>query len=188
MRLPSFLGRTPKHSGFPREEKNHSALMRCGVRFANPYMQSGHPEEGPPCGLPASRATAGRLDAPYISTETAERSQCPNSTNALRIESDGTRIKPESGLSNSPIRTIPPETANEQSDNAMEGGGICGREQPKAGEHNRKPKDQQNQKRKGNTVPGRHLSFVIPSSFDLRHFLLIPPFNTLTLCRFDAPC
>jgi hypothetical protein len=29
-------------------------------RFANPYMQSGHPEEGPPWGLPASERGLGR--------------------------------------------------------------------------------------------------------------------------------
>src|SRR5262245_28520710 len=38
-----------------------------------PYTQSGHPEERPPWGFPASRGT-GTLDVPYISTETAERS------------------------------------------------------------------------------------------------------------------
>jgi len=36
--------------------------MRCGVRFANPYMQSGHPEEGPPWGLPAIAWDCGPLE------------------------------------------------------------------------------------------------------------------------------
>jgi len=37
------------------------------------HVQSGHPEERPPWGLPASRGL-GTLDAPYLSTETATRS------------------------------------------------------------------------------------------------------------------
>src|SRR5689334_5642445 len=42
------------------------------------------------------------------------QNQCETSSSALRIESDGMRINPECGLSNSSIIMIPPETATAQ--------------------------------------------------------------------------
>ena len=53
------------------------------------------------------------------------------STNALRRESDGSRMKPEPGLSKSSIKTIPPATAIEQSKSAIMAVGFAGAKSPK---------------------------------------------------------
>src|SRR5262249_49237535 len=51
--------------------------------------------------------------------------------NALGNESGGTWMKPESGLSNPSIKTIPPETAAAQRNNATTAVGFAGANSPK---------------------------------------------------------
>jgi hypothetical protein len=53
------------------------------------------------------------------------------STNAWRIEADGSRMKPEPGLSKSSIKTMPPATATEQRNKARMVVAFVGAKTPK---------------------------------------------------------
>src|SRR6516162_2709395 len=85
----------------------------------------------PPIVRPISRNFLG-TDYEWLGEARRRRTnQCAISTNALRIESPGTWTKPESGLSNSSIKMIPPETATEQRNNVTSAVRFDGANNPK---------------------------------------------------------